>query len=207
MDPLLDDMLVLRIIRIQDLDRLPPPPPLGGIPHLEGCRGNQHRHRQPLGIDPGLHQLLRLGQVRAPTHDRQRDDHRRGPTGRHDRVSVLAAPILELGKGGLAGADRFEIRRGPVAVLACRVTGSLVASGRAVGLDDGSERGGGGDEEGLHGDGEVAKGGEAATGEEDGRSALGEVSILEMGGRGTGRGLTRARPIAPPLRPPLTVAL
>ena len=79
MDPLLDQVLVLRIIRIQHLDRLPPPLPLARIADLKRRRRDQHRQRQPLCINPRLHEFLRLAQIRISSHQSQRDAHRRNP--------------------------------------------------------------------------------------------------------------------------------
>ena len=93
--------------------------------------------------------------------------------------------------------------------MSLRIPCVLVVPRCPVRRDDRDECPGGGDEEGLHGEGEGAEGGEAEVCAVDGCSALSGVSnflndtfgAVEDGNR------TKARPTNPPVIPPFTVAL
>lgn len=75
MNPLLNQLLVFRIVRVQDLHRLPPPLALVAVAQLKRCRRHQHRQRQALRVHTRLHQLLRAGQIRVPADQRERGSH------------------------------------------------------------------------------------------------------------------------------------
>lgn len=172
MNSLLNHMLMLRIIRIQDLYRLPPALTLARVTHLERCRSKQHREGKPLGVDSCLDQLLRSGQVWVSPHESQRGANTGDPTGRDDGVSVLFTPILEALEGRLILADCVEIGRGSIPILTGRVACCLVVARGAIGGNDCGEGAGGGYEEGLHGECKLAKGVEACISSEDCCSAL-----------------------------------
>lgn len=152
MNPLLDNMFMFRIIRIEDLHRLPPAPPLIRIAHLQRRRRDQHRERKTLRVDPRLDQLLRTTQVRIPAHERERDGDTGDPGCRDDGVAVGAAPFLEALRWGLGGFETVERELRLVPVLARGVAVPFEGARGAVGADYGGEGGGGGCEEGFHGE-------------------------------------------------------
>lgn len=137
MHPLLNHPLMRRIIRIQHLDRLPPPLLLPRIIRLHRQTRQQNRQRQSLRIHSCLHQLLRARQVRVPVHERERDAHGGHPRPEDDAVSVLVAPVLRALPEGLVliylGAE-LGLRVGGLFFL--WVALGVEAAGGAVGGDD-----------------------------------------------------------------------
>lgn len=139
MNLLLNQMLMLRIIRVEHHNRLPPPLPLTRIPNLERRRRYQHRQRQPLRVNPSLHKLLRSTQIRIPPNKSQRNAHARDPAGRHNRIPVLPPPVLEPLEVGFRRAHGILVEGCPVPVMSLRIPRVLVVAGGAVGGDDRDE--------------------------------------------------------------------
>lgn len=108
---LINQMLMLRIFRIHNLHRLPPPLSLASIPHLKHSRSNQHRDGQTLRVDPSLHQFLLRAQVRTSTDDSEGYAHGEYPADANNWVAVLFTPVHEALVGGFLGllfrADAF----------------------------------------------------------------------------------------------------
>lgn len=69
---------------------------------------------------------------------------------------MIAAPGFEFLEGGLGLFDSFEIERGTVAVAAAGLLLGFESARGTIGSDDGGEGAAGGDEEGFHGESEVA---------------------------------------------------
>lgn len=103
MNPLLNQPLMLRIIRIHHLNRLPASLPLRGIIRLERKRAQQRRQRQSLRIHTRLHQLLGSTHIRGPVHEDPGPGHADDPETGQDRVSVLAGPGFGALEGGFVG--------------------------------------------------------------------------------------------------------
>jgi len=95
MYPLLYQMLMCRIVRIQNLDSLPPALALVHIVGFKRKTRQQHSNSQALRIHTSLYQLLLTGQVFIPANETKRDGHRRDPGSEDDGVSVLLCPLLQ----------------------------------------------------------------------------------------------------------------
>lgn len=95
MYPLLYQMLMRRIVWIQNLDSLPPALALVHIVGFKRKTRQQHSNSQALRIYTSLHQLLLTSQVFIPANETKRDGHRRDPGSKDDGVSVLLCPLLQ----------------------------------------------------------------------------------------------------------------
>lgn len=94
-DLLLNQVLVLRVVGVDNHDGLPPSPAALGISRLEHRGGDEDGQGQTLSIDTGLDQLLGGGEVLVLADSGEGDAHAGQPTGEDDSVPVLAAPVLE----------------------------------------------------------------------------------------------------------------
>lgn len=91
---LLDDVLVCRIIGIQDLDCLPPPLALCRICALNRKRREQRRQCASLSIHTRLNKLLGTAQVRVAVDHCPRTGHGGDPEAKEQRVAVLGCPFF-----------------------------------------------------------------------------------------------------------------
>lgn len=92
---------MLWIIRILILDCLPPALLVIAITNLKDRRRNQHGKRQPLGIHPSLHQLLRGTQIRTSPYYGESGSHTGNPGDADDFVAVFFAKGHEAFVAGL----------------------------------------------------------------------------------------------------------
>ena len=138
MNPLLNNMLMLGIIRIHHLNGLPPPPPLRRIRPLERKTRQQRRQRPSLRIHTRLDELLRAAQVGIAVDYCPGAGHGGDPEAEEERVAVLGGPFLGALEGGFV---LFE--EGCAALFALEfgfllgVVLDVESCGGAVGGDDG----------------------------------------------------------------------
>lgn len=167
MDLLLDQVLVLRVVGVDNHNRLPAAFACLGVTRLERGRCDQHGQRETLGVDTGLDELLGGAQVLVAAHDGQGEGHGGDPGGEDDGVAVLPAPVHELllvAAGLLGGLDHAL---GLILVEVHGVFGLLEGDGVALGGGNGAKGGGGRDQEGPEGKRQAAEGCIAARGSED----------------------------------------
>lgn len=167
MNPLLNQLLMRRIRRIKNLNRLIIAFPTPRIRNLQSRTRNQHQQRQPLRIHTCLHEFLRRSQVPIPGHEAQADRHTEQPRGGDNWIAVFPAKGLNALPRGAVGNGLGEGARGHVLVLLeLGVAGGFEATRGPVCADDGDEGAGGGHEERSEGDRELSDDGPAALEEE-----------------------------------------
>ena len=140
MDPLLDEVLVRRVVRVKHLDCLPSSLPARRIRALQRKASQQHRHRQPLRIHTRLHELLRAGEVPIAGDDAQRNAHGRDPRPKHNAISVVGRPPLDALAEALLGLDLLVEFLVAVVELTLGVGAALVGIARLLGRHDRRER-------------------------------------------------------------------
>lgn len=101
MNLLLNDVLVCRVIRIQNLDRLPPSLALRRVRALNRKRCKQRRQCTSLGVHTRLDKLLGAAQVRVAVDHCPGAGHRGDPEAKEQRVSVLGCPFFGALEAGL----------------------------------------------------------------------------------------------------------
>jgi hypothetical protein len=137
MNPLLNDVLVCRIIGIQNLDRLPPSLALRRITSLKRKTGQQRRQCTTLRIHTRLDELLGAAQVGVAVDHGPGAGHGSNPETEEQRVAVLGRPIFGALKSGFVlfeegGAAPFALDFG----FLLRVVLDVVLRGGAVGGND-----------------------------------------------------------------------
>lgn len=171
---LLDEVLVLRVVGVEDHDRLPPAVALLGVVHLEGGRDDEDGEGEALGVDAGLDELVG-GAHGGAADEGEGEAHAGDPAGEDDGVAVVSAPGEEALAGRLVAAHHLLGELRLVLVARHGVLGAQVGGAPAVGVDDGAEGARRGDEEGAEGEGEAAEGGVAARGQDHAAHADGEA--------------------------------
>ena len=137
MDPLLNHVLVGRIIRIQNFNCLPPPLLLIPIANLKRRRRHQDCQRQALRVHSRLYDLLRRCEIGTPAYDGEGNTHGGKPGGTDDGVAVLPAPVFDLLETSFRGFDGLALTFGCIFVLVVGVAGGFEGTGVSVGGDDG----------------------------------------------------------------------
>ena len=94
MDLLVNHVLVRGIIRIQNLDSLPPTLTLIPVSNFKSSRDDEDGDGDTLRVDTSLHQLLLAGEIRVPAHQRQRSCHCSDPRAEDDWITILSAKVL-----------------------------------------------------------------------------------------------------------------
>lgn len=149
MDLLLNDVLVSRIIRVENLDSLPAALALVLVLGLECQTGDDNSQSQTLSVDTSLDELLLTTKVRVAADDTKSSSDGSDPRAEDDTVAVLISPIhCALGERLL----RLElILKGLllVGVALLGMAGSLELARITIGLDDGGESTSTGDQEGT----------------------------------------------------------
>jgi hypothetical protein len=100
MNLLLDDVLVCRVVRIQDLDRLPPSLALRRIRALNRERREKRCQCTSLSVHTRLNELLGSAQVRVAVDHCPGAGHGGNPEAEEQRVSVLGCPFFGALYGG-----------------------------------------------------------------------------------------------------------
>jgi hypothetical protein len=138
MNLLLNNMLMLGIIRIQDLNRLPPALTLRRIRTFDCKAAQQCRQRASLRVHTSLYQLLRAAQVWVPGNEVPRPGHGRDPEAKEEGVSVLGCPGFGALVGGYIGfVEGFALFFALDGALLLGRVLNVVGGGGAVGGDDG----------------------------------------------------------------------
>lgn len=106
MYPLLNQMLVLRIIGVEHLDRFPAPASLGRIISLNRKARKQRRQRRALRIHTRLDQFLRATQVPIAVDHVPRASHRSDPEAKEQRVPVFLGPFFCALQASLVGFEK-----------------------------------------------------------------------------------------------------
>merc|ERR1711881_218520 len=127
MYPLLNHPLMLRIPRIQHLNRLPPSLLLPRIIRLHRQTSQQHTERQSLRIHTCLYQLLRTCEIWVAMYEREGDAHGGDPGAEDDAVTVVVRPVA----GALPKWFRF--------FYLCAELGLCVGSGFFLGMASASK--------------------------------------------------------------------
>jgi len=140
MDPLLDKMLVRRVVRIKYLNSFPAALTARSIRALQRKASQQHSDSQTLRIHTRLHQLLRAGEVPVAGDNAQRDAHGSNPRAKHDTIAVVRSPALDALAEALLGRDLLVEFLVAVAELALGVGGALVGVAGLLGRHDRRER-------------------------------------------------------------------
>lgn len=134
MDPLLNNPLMVRIIRIQHLHRLPPPLTSPQIIPLERKTRNQHRQRQPLRVHPRLHELLLAREVRVTSYETEGNRHAGHPAAEDNGVALLRDPGFGALGGASFGVEGVELGFALVDVAGVGVAVALEVAGKAIGV-------------------------------------------------------------------------
>jgi hypothetical protein len=146
---LLNDVLVGRVVRVEDLDGLPAALALVLVLGLESQTGNNNSQSQTLSVDTSLDELLLTTKVRVAADDTESSGDGSDPRAKDDTVAVLVSPIhCALGERLL----RLElVLEGLllVGVALLGMAGHLELARVTIGLDDGGESTSTGDQEGT----------------------------------------------------------
>lgn len=162
MDPLLDQIPMGRISRINDLDHLIIASPIPRVCDLQPRARDQHQQRQALRIHTGLHKFLRGGQVAIPRDEAQADRHAEQPRRGDDGIAVFPAEGLHaLPRGTVHVGLGKRAGRHVLVLLQLRVPRGFEAARGPVCTDDCDEGPSRGHEEGAEGDRELPDDGPA----------------------------------------------
>jgi len=139
MDLLLNDVLVSRVIRVEDLDSLPSALALVLVLGLERQTGNNDSQCQTLSVDTSLDELLLTTEVGVAADNAKSTDDGSDPRAKDDTVAVLVSPVHCTLRKGLLRLELFLDGLLLVGVALFGMAGSLVLARVAIGLDDGGE--------------------------------------------------------------------
>ena len=149
-DPLLNHMLMLRVLGINDEHGLKFPFSTPSICNLEPSARNQDRKGETLGVHSRLDQFLAGSEIPVPTDKPQANRHTGNPTRRNDRISILPTKVLEpLPTRSVFLCHREGTRCRVLVLPELGMAGGLETAGVDVCADDGSERARAADEEGF----------------------------------------------------------
>lgn len=147
MNLLLNDVLVSRIVRVENLDGLPAALALVLVLGLECQTSNDNSQSQTLSVDTSLNELLLTTKVRVAADNTESSSDGSDPRTKDDTVTVLISPLhCAFGKRLL----RLElVLEGLllIGVALLGMAGKLELARVAIGLDDGGESTSTGDQE------------------------------------------------------------
>lgn len=135
---LFNHMLVLRVIRIQHPNRLPPALALCCIIPLDSKTREERRQRRSLRIHTRLHEFLRPAQVAVAVDGAPRAGHGGNPEAEEKRVAIFIGPVfcaLEPGFVGFVEGVAFLLAL--LLALLLRRVFDVIGRRGAVGGDDG----------------------------------------------------------------------
>lgn len=157
LDLLLDQVLMGRVVGINDHDGLPPALAALGVGSLEGGRGDEDGERQALGINTGLDELLTGAEILVTVDNGHSGAHGGDPGRKNNAVAVLATPFHEaLGRSHVGQALLFVLLLAGLDIVQHRVLGTLEGDAILLGQDDGAEGTRRGNKEGAEGERELA---------------------------------------------------
>lgn len=138
MHPLLNQMLMRRVIGIQHLNRLPPSLPLRRIRAFKSKARHESRQRRALRVHTCLHQLLTATEISIAVHQAPRPRHGGDPDAEQDGVPVVRGPFFRALDGGFVGFKEglaFAFTLDGAFLFGCVF--DVIGRGGAVGCDDG----------------------------------------------------------------------
>jgi hypothetical protein len=146
---LLDDVLVGRVVRVEDLDGLPAALALVLVLGLECQTGDDNSQSQTLSVDTSLDELLLTTKVGVAADDTESSGDGGDPRAKDDTVAVPVSPVHCALRKRLLRLEFFLEGLLLVGVALLGMAGHLELARVTIGLDDCGESTSTGDQEGT----------------------------------------------------------